>query len=118
MHSARRRKRVANSLTPPRFYEVIELVVRLFLAQIAALLERLVPQNCKSFGCWKLPVTSINDTFDYTTTLKHFLQVRFPATWWTSDSADGTSDGEDERGDLLKTLSLSSSSIGSCALQC
>lgn len=73
----------------------------MLILQIASLLERLVPQNCKSFGCWKMSSSSINDAFDYTATLKHFLQVRFPATWWTSDSADGTSDGEDERGGLL-----------------
>jgi hypothetical protein len=74
------------------------------ILQIASLLERLVPQNCKSFGCWKMSSSSINDAFDYTATLKHFLQVRFPATWWTSDSADGTSDGEDERGGLLDAV--------------
>lgn len=57
--------------------------------EVVKVLEKLVARDRKGYGTWNLPMSDIRDEVVDSKTLKHFLQQRYPSSWWVSDSSDG-----------------------------
>ena len=55
-------------------------------AEVVKLLETLIPKERKGLSSWNLPTGDIRDEVVDSRTLKHFLQQRYPSSWWVSES--------------------------------
>ncbi|CAM6112927.1 unnamed protein product [Calypogeia fissa] len=58
--------------------------------EVTRLLDNLVPRNAKGYGAWNIPVGNIREESVDSRTMNHFLQYRFPCSWWTLDTPEGT----------------------------
>ncbi|BBN14040.1 DnaJ homolog subfamily C member 13 [Marchantia polymorpha subsp. ruderalis] len=65
--------------------------------EVSRLLDKLIPENAKGYGAWNIPLGNIRDEIIDSKTLKHFLQHRFPCSWWTLDTPEGTTVAELEQ---------------------
>jgi hypothetical protein len=57
-------------------------------AEVVKLLETLLAKEKKGAGSWNLPTGDIRDEVVDSRTLKHFLQQRYPSSWWVSESVN------------------------------
>jgi DnaJ family protein C protein 13 len=66
-------------------------------AEVLKLLEKLMPRDRNTTRpSWNQPVGDIRDEIVDSKTLKHFLQQRYPSSWWVSDSSDSHSGSDTE----------------------
>ncbi|KAI5070204.1 hypothetical protein GOP47_0014547 [Adiantum capillus-veneris] len=65
-------------------------------SEVLKLLNKLIPKDRKAFAAWNIPVSDIRDEIVDSKTLKHFLQQRYPSSWWVSDSSDGFNESDTE----------------------
>ncbi|KAH7284662.1 hypothetical protein KP509_34G065300 [Ceratopteris richardii] len=64
--------------------------------EVVKILNKFISKERKAFASWNIPVNDIRDEIVDSKTLKHFLQQRYPSSWWVSDSSDGFSESDTE----------------------
>ena len=74
-------------------------------AEVVKLLETLIPKERKGLSSWNLPTGDIRDEVVDSRTLKHFLQQRYPSSWWVSENFN-----ENDR-DISEPLTIVESSL-------
>lgn len=64
--------------------------------EVLKILEKHIPKERRAFAAWNLSASDIRDEVVDSKTLKHFLQQRYPSSWWVSDSSDGFNESDTE----------------------
>eukprot|EP00250_Pteridium_aquilinum_P018104 c23944_g1_i1 orf=785-7753(-) len=64
--------------------------------EVLKLLSKLISKERKALAAWNIPTSDIRDEIVDSKTLKHFLQQRYPSSWWVSDSSDGFNESDTE----------------------
>ncbi|KAH7421759.1 hypothetical protein KP509_13G074000 [Ceratopteris richardii] len=65
-------------------------------SDVLKILNKIIPKEKKAFASWNIPVSDIRDEIVDSKTLKHFLQQRYPSSWWVSESPDGFNESDIE----------------------